>query len=67
MEGAGTGYIPIHKVLETAIPGADNGLRKLDDTVRMFRVAMLHVSRVAVFCVKWDGVIVRVSEHPKAG
>jgi hypothetical protein len=51
--------------LETALPVADNGLRKLEDAVRMFRVAMHHVSQVAVSCGKRDGGLVRVREHPK--
>lgn len=67
MAGADAGYVPIHKGLETAIPDANNGLRKLDDTVWMFRVAMYHVSRVAISCAKLDGVIIRVREHPKDG
>jgi hypothetical protein len=51
--------------MEAALPVADNGLRKLEDAVRMFRVAMHHVSCVAVSCGKRNGGLVRVREHPK--
>ena len=64
MAGADTGYGPIHKGLETALSIADKGLRELEDAVRMVRVSMHHVNRVAESCFKWDGVLVRVREHP---
>jgi hypothetical protein len=63
--GADAGYGSIRKGLETALTVADNGLRKLEDAVRMFRVAMHHVSHVAVSCGKRNGGLVRVREHPK--